>query len=109
MCGGASGVFSGSGSYCFLCVVGLVEVSVVVVGFVFSVALQVFIVLFVALIMVIVCLEVLIIFVFLARAVALVSYGHWHVVEEVLPLRNFMSNPLYSLFFCYPLGTVALT
>ena len=49
---------------------GLVEFSVVVVGFVFSVALQVFIVLFVAVIMVIVCLAVLIIFVVLVRAVA---------------------------------------
>ena len=88
---------------------GLVEFSVVVVGFVFSVALQVFIVLFVAVIMVIVCLAVLIIFVVLVRAVALVSCGRWYVVEEALPLRNFMSNPLYSLFFCYTLGTVALT
>ena len=89
--------------------VGLAEFSVVVVGFVFSVALQVFIVLFVAVIMVIACLAVLIIFVVLERTVALVSSGRWYVVEEAISLRNFMSNPLYSLFFCYPLGTVALT
>ena len=89
--------------------VGLAEFSVVVVGFVSSVALRVFIVLFVALIMVIVCLAVLIIVVVLARAVALVSCNRWYVVEEALRLRNFMSNALYSLFFCYPLGTVALT
>ena len=78
---------------------GLGEFSVVVVGFVFSVALQVFIVLFVAVIMVIVCLAVLIIFVVLVRAVALVSCGRWYVVEEVLPLRNFMSNLYIHLSF----------